>query len=580
MDAASPPTTDRHVPVRLPDEDRRPGDPDEGVRTGLQVAGTVVAIVAAVVAIAEFAVGPLLLPGGPDGVPTGSLVARGLVAAAFVLGLLVHAVARYGRLTPPQLVHVGLFVELLGGLLLATHGLLAHRAATAVGPQPSVDGPTLLGVWVLLMPLAVRASWGWALLAGLVAVGFEPGLLILRASLAPALEVDTVATVWAFRANFLCAVLAVVPALVLEGARRRREQERRRTEYTLVERRDGAGPGEVWRATHPRLVRPVAVRIVRPATGTTAEPSPALLEDFARATAEAARLESPHAVATLDHGRADDGTFFAVTEWLTGLDAQRMVERFGPLPEERVAYLLGQVCHALHDAHLRGLAHGDLKPANVFSCVKGIEVDFVKVVDFGLDAPVIPEADGAHGVARGTPAVLAPERVSGAPADVRGDLYALGCLAYWMLTAEPVFAGGPVEVLAQQLGDEPTPLTRRTDRHVDPGLEALVMECLRKDPEQRPVDAREIGRRIAATGLAGRWTETECRAWWRDHAPEVLGEPVDAVEDSDEVAQPSVGTTLRDDEDTAPAPPEPSFFRRRAARRREAAEETDERNDD
>jgi hypothetical protein len=149
-----------------------------------------------------------------------------------------------------------------------------------------------------------------------------------------------------------------------------------------------------------------------------------------------------------------------------------------------------------------------------------------------------------------------------------------------MLTAEPVFAGGPVEVLAQQLGDEPTPLTRRTDRHVDPGLEALVMECLRKDPEQRPVDAREIGRRIAATGLAGRWTETECRAWWRDHAPEVLGEPVDAVEDSDEVAQPSVGTTLRDDEDTAPAPPEPSFFRRRAARRREAAEETDERNDD
>jgi serine/threonine-protein kinase len=326
-------------------------------------------------------------------------------------------------------------------------------------------------------------------------------------------------------------------------------------------------------------VRPVAVRIVRPARVTTAEPSPALLEDFARATAEAARLESPHAVATLDHGRADDGTFFAVTEWLTGLDVRRMVERFGPLPEERVAYLLGQVCHALHDAHLRGLAHGDLKPANVFSCVKGIEVDFVKVVDFGLDAPVIPEADGAHGVARGTPAVLAPERVSGAPADVRADLYALGCLAYWMLTAEPVFAGGPVEVLAQHLGDEPAPLTQRTDGHVDPGLEALVMECLRKDPEQRPLDAREIGRRIAATGLAGRWTETECRAWWREHAPDVLGEPAGTVEDSAEAAQPSVGTTLREDEAVAPAPPEPTFFRRRAARRRDAAEETDERTD-
>ncbi|HKK69814.1 MAG TPA: serine/threonine-protein kinase [Candidatus Krumholzibacteria bacterium] len=578
MDSAAAPTTDRRVPAHFPGE-RGSSGPDEGVRSGLRIAGAIVAAIAVLVAIAEFAVGPRLLPAAataPHADPGVALVARGLVVAGVILGLLVHVVARHGRMTTRQLVHLGLFTELLGALLLATHSLLVHRTETSAGLDPTVDGPTLVGLWVLLLPLAVRPSWTWALAVGLVSVALEPGLILLQSTLATTLETDVGATVWAFRANYLCAALAVLPALALERSRRRADEERRRAEYAVEERIDGAGPGEVWRATHPRLVRPVAVRIVRPARGAASEPSPTVLDDFARAAAEAAQLESPHTVATLDHGLAADGTFYVVSEWLTGLDLQRLVEDFGPLPEERVGYLLGQVCHALHDAHLRGLAHGDLKPANVFTCVKGIEVDFVKVGDFGLDAPVIPEADGARGVARGTPAVLAPERVSGAPPDVRSDLYALGCLAHWLLCAEPVFAGGPVEVMARQLGDEPTPIRERIERTLDPGLEAVVTECLRKDPAARPVDAREVGRRIAATGLAGRWSESECRAWWHDHAPEMLGESGGPSGDPVEAGEPPVGTTLRtEDESAVPAAPEPSFFRRRAARRRDTPEGPD-----
>src|SRR5439155_24040206 len=97
-----------------------------------------------------------------------------------------------------------------------------------------------------------------------------------------------------------------------------------------------------------------------------------------------AALGSPNSIRLFDFGITNEGTFYYVMELLTGRDLETLVREFGPLPAERVVYLLRQVCHSLADAHARGLVHRDIKPANIYVCRMGLEYDFIKVLDFGL----------------------------------------------------------------------------------------------------------------------------------------------------------------------------------------------------
>jgi serine/threonine-protein kinase len=228
-----------------------------------------------------------------------------------------------------------------------------------------------------------------------------------------------------------------------------------------------------------------------------------------------------------DFGIADDGAFYYVMELLEGFDADRMVQKFGPLPAERVIHVVRQICHSLAEAEAAGLVHRDIKPGNVFLCRYGEDYDFVKVLDFGIvkglreegqALPVLAESTVDH-VVQGTPAFIAPEQAMGATVDSRADIYAVGCVAYWLLTGQFVFtADTPMRLLVHHAHTPPEPPSTRTELPIPPALDALIMQCLAKDPNDRPQTARDLARRLAEIEGADRWTEEHAREWWTLHA--------------------------------------------------------------
>jgi serine/threonine-protein kinase len=212
-------------------------------------------------------------------------------------------------------------------------------------------------------------------------------------------------------------------------------------------------------------------------------------------------------------------------ELLDGLDADALIQRFGPIPPERAIYLLRQVCHSLSEAQSCGLVHRDIKPANIFLCRYGEEYDFVKVLDFGI---VRAAADPAHpdplqtreNAVRGTPAFIAPEQALGTAVDGRADIYATGCVAYWLLTGQSVFSAETLMgLLLQHAQTAPAAPSSRTDRAIPPALDALVLSCLAKDPAKRPQSARELSLRLAEVEAASAWTQDRARDWWVKHQP-------------------------------------------------------------
>jgi serine/threonine-protein kinase len=207
-------------------------------------------------------------------------------------------------------------------------------------------------------------------------------------------------------------------------------------------------------------------------------------------------------------------------ELLDGLDLETLVRRFGPVPPERAIHILVQACDSLAEAHAVGLIHRDVKPANMIACHWGLKWDFVKVVDFGLVKAIWSMGDDDHltsdGVITGTPAFMAPEAVLGGKTlDSRVDLYGLGCVAYWLLTGERVFVGRtPVEVLLHHVKTAPVPPSQRVGTPIPASLEALVLSCLAKDPDERPESAEWLAERLAGCETAGDWTPARARAWW------------------------------------------------------------------
>jgi len=295
--------------------------------------------------------------------------------------------------------------------------------------------------------------------------------------------------------------------------------------YELLSRIGEGGMGEVWVARHRRLGRPVAIKMIRPdlLAGDSASHETAISRFEREATATAA-LRSPHTVAVHDFGVTDDGTFYYVMELLEGLSLDALVRRFGPITPPRTVGLLRQVCHSLDEAHASGLIHRDIKPANIFACRLGLDFDFVKVLDFGLvKQAVSPDrtlvsAVTADGVAAGTPAYMAPEVAMGLPGvDGHADMYALGCVAYWMLTGQEVFAEPtPTATLLAHVDAKPVPPSRRTTVAIPAPLESAIMACLAKDPADRPT-AAELDHRLGACESCGSWTADSARLWWHHH---------------------------------------------------------------
>jgi eukaryotic-like serine/threonine-protein kinase len=332
--------------------------------------------------------------------------------------------------------------------------------------------------------------------------------------------------------TFLWLVIAVtlsaVASRTIYGLRRQVKEAAEIGQYTLVERIGSGGMGEVWRARHRMLIRPAAVKLVRPNMLGPAERE-LLLRRFEREAHATAGLKSPHTVQLYDFGVADDGTLYYVMELLDGMDLDTMVDRFGPMPSERVIHLLHQVSASLDDAHQNGLVHRDIKPANIVVSRFGAAWDFVKVLDFGLvklegsgasEANIRLTADGSSS---GTPAFMAPEVALGEQAtDHRVDIYSLGCVAYWLVTGKLIFDGpSAVKVMVAHAHTPPPPPSSRTELPIPPELEALILECLEKDPARRPASAEVLQARLQAIPIATPWTRERAERWWSEHAPHV-----------------------------------------------------------
>ena len=309
---------------------------------------------------------------------------------------------------------------------------------------------------------------------------------------------------------------AVFGSHKLSQYRREAAEARRLGPYTLVRKLGAGGMGEVYLAQHRLLKRPCAVKVVRPDQAA----DPQQRERFEREVQATAGLTHPNAVQVYDYGHTPDGAFYYAMEYLPGLNLQDLVGRHGPLPPGRAVYLLRQVCGALREAHAAGLIHRDVKPGNVIVCDRGGVSDVAKVLDFGLVRDV---SGGAacltqDGTIAGTPAYMAPEQASGASVDARTDIYAIGGLAYFLLTGRPVFADpSAMKVLAAHLYEPPTPPSRRRPE-VGADLEAVVLRCLAKAPADRFPDVASLEAALAACVCAGQWSPAEAAAWRRSKA--------------------------------------------------------------
>jgi DNA-binding NtrC family response regulator len=326
--------------------------------------------------------------------------------------------------------------------------------------------------------------------------------------------------------NVLGFALAANQGPILEIGEQLLDNSLRVGSYSLIERLGSGGMGEVWLARHQLLARPAAVKIVREAALGSGEEGHVRRQRFAREAQATSELQSPHTVQLFDFGITDNGSFYYVMERLRGMDLQRIVERHGPVPTERAVFLLKQACLSLSEAHALGLVHRDIKPANLFACRLGPEHDFVKVVDFGVvsrHARATMSQITTAGTVLGTPAFLAPELATAHAFDGRADIYALGCVAFWLLTGRPPFeASDAMSILVHHARTTPSAPSAVSEESIPPEMDALVLECLAKDPKRRPASADALWERLDRVPRTEEWSQRRARTWWEMHEPELI----------------------------------------------------------
>ncbi|MCA9756180.1 MAG: serine/threonine protein kinase [Candidatus Eisenbacteria bacterium] len=490
-------------------------------------------------------------------------------AICVLAGIAVYVSCRGRKIPPRHFSTVATLFEVLGGfgIMAGFFGfehlgdLFVHRVAAAVGIPPEdivsrivlplgregirllyIDGVTWVSVWLLAFPLLIPAPLSRTVLSTLLTAATVPAIMFasiwvnsvppnIEPWIGPYILEATVPT-------FICAAIAIFSSRVVYQLTRDLSKARRMGSYHLVERIGAGGMGEVWKARHRLLARPAAVKLIRPETlGRDEASSQTAVRRFEREAQATSGLCSPHTIELYDFGIAEDGTFYYVMELLDGIDLKSLIERQGPIPPERVVHVLRQVCHSLHDAHRRGIVHRDIKPANIYLCRYGADLDFVKVLDFGLvkNAGEVTKFETQltfDGMVCGTPGFMAPEAVTGSETvNPASDIYALGCVGYWLLTGQLVFEGDSfMDIVVKHAKDDPIPPSKRTETLVPPELEEIILRCLEKRPADRPSGARELGRLLerCAESLP-EWSEARAEGWWETHLP-AKADDVDAGE--------------------------------------------------
>jgi serine/threonine-protein kinase len=309
--------------------------------------------------------------------------------------------------------------------------------------------------------------------------------------------------------------VTMLTSRIIYGLRKEVSSARKLGQYTLDKKLGEGGMGVVYMAHHAMLRRPTAVKLLP-----LAKSGERSIARFEREVQLTARLTHPNTVTIYDYGRTPDGVFYYVMELMDGATLTQVVELGGPLPAGRVIAILDQVVGALSEAHDIGLIHRDIKPSNIMLVDQGGKPDVAKVLDFGLVKELDANDDSAEltqaNSMTGTPQYISPEAIR-TPEDVdaRSDLYALGAVAYFLVTGTNVFEGATVvAVCSDHLTKAPTPPSERIDATVPEALEQLIMDCLAKAPDDRPQSAADVHERLRQMDDWDKWTEDDARKWW------------------------------------------------------------------
>ena len=383
--------------------------------------------------------------------------------------------------------------------------------------------PAIMGVLIFLILRGIVIPSSGGRTATLSAITVTPAIYaayVCHANQPQAPWTLPLAMYPAFTAVFaaLAVVCATLASRTIFGLRKKASEAQKLGQYTLGEKIGEGGMGAVYRASHAMMKREVATKLL-PAERAGKEG----LVRFEREVQLTSRLNSPNTIAIFDCGRTPAGVFYYVMEYIDGFSLEDLVTRFGPLPAGRVVHLAKQICAALSEAHSIGLIHRDIKPANIALCERAGIFDVVKVLDFGLVKELGTDSQSTTEASlTGTPLYLAPESIT-APdtVDGRSDLYAVGGVAFWLLTGTHVFDGKTiVEVCSHHLRTLPESPSARLGAPVPRDLEEIILRCLAKSPADRYADAEALGHALDACEAAEEWSNDRAAAWWKAHRAE------------------------------------------------------------
>jgi len=448
--------------------------------------------------------------------PLSARILRWAITVVVAAGWSFARFAKPNRLT---------LIALESGITLGLVPVYIDLATTHMSGPEAAFGP-VFAMFGIIMLLSIRASLvpspvSRTVVIGILSVG---GLFVIGRE-----SVDVLDPVLIDGLSFIGGAFVLttsVTSYVIYGLRRQVREALQLGQYTLEEKLGEGGMGSVYRARHAMLRRQAAIKLIRPELSGEGSHRDGALHRFEREAQATANLKSEHTIELYDFGVSEQGEFYYVMELLDGVNLEVAVKKYGPMPPDRVVFLLRQMCDSLEEAHAAGLIHRDIKPANIFLCRHGLRYDFVKVLDFGIVAlgPGPEQVDQkltAEDVVGGTPAYMAPEMATRTDTvDGRADLYAMGCVAYWLLSGHTPFERETaMATILAHVKEKPMPPSHISEITIPEQLDALVLECLEKKPADRPASAAELSRRLARVVGADGWDQEKAARWWKLHQP-------------------------------------------------------------
>lgn len=256
------------------------------------------------------------------------------------------------------------------------------------------------------------------------------------------------------------------------------------------------GMGSVYRARHVVTGKVVAIKVLLPDLAAYES----FVQRFLHEAQAAAYLNHPHAINIIDCGR-DGDVVYLLMEFVEGRTLTEVMKTEGPLPVERAATILRQICAAVAEAHAQSIIHRDLKPDNIMLQTVAGGTDYVKVLDFGIAKVLDEQKRGAAPISRnifvGTPEYASPEQCNAQSPTHLSDIYSLGTILYEMLAGHPPFTGEPLQVMLKHISQEPPPL-REIRPDLPPAVDQVVQRALSKNPAQRQQHVMDLAREFEA----------------------------------------------------------------------------------